>query len=85
MRKYIIPVLCLLITAFFIVYASIKANEASRLVTLAERATLLAEQNTQDARRQAEISLLATADAKRQQNRADALTRELEQCQTRKK
>ena len=89
MKKYLVHVSYLLIIAFFVLYAWIKASEAEKQRELAVNATELAERSALEAERQAQFATENAAEAARQNYLAMEKTKELEEvlknCQTGKK
>ncbi|MFT4834955.1 MAG: hypothetical protein ACI83W_002143 [Marinoscillum sp.] len=70
MKKLLPHIIYILIIAFFIVYANIKANETDKYAALADIRSELAEKNAQDAKRQAELGEQMAAESVKQQRSA---------------
>ena len=82
MKKNILIVLLILVSAFFALFAKIKANEAEKAANEAQVNLVLAQENAQRADIEMEKALHAAADAVRQQHEAERLMAALQECQS---
>jgi hypothetical protein len=84
MKKLLPHIIYILIIAFFIVYANIKANEAEKALILADINAQEAAKNAQDAKRLADLSEELAAQVRIQERRTNEVLEELEACKSKK-
>ncbi|MEM7298887.1 MAG: hypothetical protein AAF391_11550 [Bacteroidota bacterium] len=82
MKRNIIIVFLLLTTLVFIVFAFIKADEASKLRVIAEQERAAAEELRDEAVSLRDIAQQRAADAIRERSRAEDLAVQLQECKT---
>ncbi len=80
MKKLIPHIIYILIIAFFIVYAKIKAYETAKYAALADIQTELAEKNAQDAKQQAALRDQIAAEAVKQHRIAEEALQKAEEA-----
>ncbi len=85
MKKLIPHIIYILIIAFFVVYANIKAKEAEKASMESVYQYELAARNAEDAKIQAELADMAAAQARMAERRAHEALAELEKCQNKNK
>lgn len=80
MKKNLIIIVLIIIAAFSMFYAYIKANQATQVGEQVQELTQLIEEQKMEAERQAEMAMMAASEAKRQEALALEMRDQLDAC-----